>query len=202
MQKLMIICTALCIVLGWQGTKAQPRGGLISRPKGASIAAAFTALPKTNSLSATNAPVAEGSVLGFDKLSDFPFVMTDELESPTNTVAATAADERINAMIPKRVHDFDGHKFTVEGFMIPLSFSGNKVVEFILARDPMGCCYGGIPQVHQFVKIRVKPPGVPMVDYSSIEVHGTLRVGPDRRHGELTSIYRMDADKVDTGLDK
>lgn len=80
--------------------------------------------------------------------------------------------------------------------MIPLEFEKQNVVEFILARDPPACCYATMPQIHEWIKVRVKSPGVPPVQYRTVRASGTLRIGAERQDGVLSSVYRMEADTV------
>ena len=72
-----------------------------------------------------------------------------------------------------------------------------KVTEFLLSRNPPACCYGGVPLIHEWIKVRVKPPGVDWEEYNTVRAHGVLRVGAERVDGTLASVYRMDAEKVE-----
>jgi hypothetical protein len=90
----------------------------------------------------------------------------------------------------------EGRRVIIEGFMIATDFDKDKVTEFILARDPVGCCYSTTPQVHQFIRVRVKPPGVNEMTYNTVVARGVLHVGAKRDNGLLSSIYQMDAEIV------
>ena len=148
-------------------------------------------LPKTNSPAVVI--FTNGAVLGFDVLAGYPIPITLELGNNTN---GAWADAQVNAMIPANIRALDHREFSVDGFMIPAQFEKGKVVEFLLSRTPPACCYGGVPEIHEWIKVRVKPPGVPPEVYNIVRAHGVLSVGAERLDGTLTSIYRLDADKV------
>lgn len=174
----------------------QPQGDLIAPPtpatnavSGGLISAPAIAVTATNS----NVIKTNSDLVGFDILSGFQIPMTEELEYCTNH--PEIADATINKMIPKSVHDLNGKKVSIEGYIIPLNWDNDKVNEFLIARDPMGCCYGATPEIHQFVRVKMKPPGISPTDFYVVRAHGVLKVGADRsKGGGLGSIYRMDAE--------
>jgi hypothetical protein len=134
------------------------------------------------------------SAVGFDLLAGFPVKLTEEIAFNTNRPAW--ADAQVNAMIPKSVFALDHREVEVIGFMNPVRFEKDKVVEFMLSRDPPACCYATLPQIHEFISVRVKSPGVSPMDYSVVRARGMLEVGADRQGGMVGSVYRMDAAKV------
>jgi hypothetical protein len=148
---------------------------------------------KEKTISALHTNAVSGEFVGFDRLAGFGITITSDLEQNTNHSAQ--ADAKVNAMIPQNIRALDGRNVSVEGFMIPMEFEKDKVIEFMLARDPMGCCYSTVPEIHQFIKVRVKSPGVEPV-YSTARARGILRVGAERANGALSSIYRLDAENV------
>ncbi|MDB6025444.1 MAG: hypothetical protein JWM68_1667 [Verrucomicrobiales bacterium] len=157
---------------------------------------AVTAAAETNAVSATTKAVKMNGkeiVVGFDKLGGFTFPLTSELEYNTNTPAA--ADVIVNAMSPANIRKLDNQLVTIDGFMLPLTYEKDMLTEFLLMRDQMECCFGGTPEMHQFIKVHVKSP-VPPIDFSAVRVRGVLRVSADRQSGVLSDIYRMEADKV------
>lgn len=131
------------------------------------------------------------SMVGFDKLAGYPVRMTEELAFNTNRPAW--ADAQINAMIPSNVFALDQHQIEVTGSMTPVRFEKDKVVEFMLTRDPPACCYATMPQIHEWISVRVKSPGVAPMEYSLVRARGVLSVGAEREGGMLGSVYRMDA---------
>jgi hypothetical protein len=163
-------------------------GGTNGKPSVLSDAA------KTNSVRSSHPnSVADGALIGFDRLSGFPFQLSDDLVSNTN---AAKANGQVNAMIPEDIRALDHHTVLVEGFMVPLDYEKDKVVEFILVQDPFGCCYGSPPQIHELIKVRVKSPGVSAIMDGPARARGMLHVGAERENGFLSSIYRMDAENL------
>ena len=134
------------------------------------------------------------SIVGFDQLAGFPVKLTDDLFINTNRPAW--ADAQINAMIPSNVFALNHHEIEVTGFMTSVRFEKDKVVEFMLSRDPPACCYATMPQIHEWISVRVKSPGVKPMDYSVVHARGMLEVGAERQGGMLESVYRMDAVSV------
>jgi hypothetical protein len=151
-----------------------------------------TELPKPASPAAMI--FTNGANIGFDVLAGYSIPLTPELENNTN---GAWADAQVNAMIPANIKALDRRKVSVDGFMIPAQMENGKVTEFLLSRNPPACCYGGTPLIHEWVKVRVKLPGIDPEDYNVVRAHGVLRVGAERLDGTLTSVYRMDADQVE-----
>ena len=149
-------------------------------------------LPKANPSMAIN--FTNGALVGFDVLAGYDITITPELDNNTNRALA---DTLVNTMIPANIRELDRRAVAVDGFMIPSQMDNGKVTEFLLSRNPPSCCYGGVPQIHEWIKVRVKPPGVDFEEYNTVRAHGVLRVGAERVDGSLTSIYRMEADKVE-----
>ena len=157
------------------------------------VSNAPVALPKANPPVAMN--FTNGALVGFDVLAGYEINITPDLDMNTN---GAAADAKVNAMIPANIRALDCREVAVDGFMIPSQMENGKVTEFLLSRNPPACCYGGVPMIHEWIKVRVKTPGVDYEEYNIVRAHGVLRVGPERVDGSLASIYRMEADKVET----
>ena len=142
---------------------------------------------------ATNT-IVDGDIVGFDQLAGFKVKLTNELLLNTNQPAW--ADDQVNAQIPTRIKAASGKKIGVDGFMIPLEYKGRQVTKFILAMNQNTCCFGGNPQVHEF--IIVTDPGDGVEDQMDIplRVTGHLQVGAFRHQGTLSGIYRLSAQSV------
>jgi len=163
-------------------------GGTNGKPSVASDEAQTNSAPNSHPNS-----VVDGALIGFDRLSGFPFQLSDDLISNTNAAKANA---QVNAMIPEAIRALDHHNVSVEGFMVPLDYEKDKVVEFILVQAPFGCCFGSPPQIHELIKVRVKSPGVSAIMEGPARARGVLHVGAERENGYLSSIYRMDAETI------
>ena len=199
MQKLISTSLLLTVSLAFQA-RAQTKGPI----RGDSIfdtAVATTNLQaglrpgdsKTNSAPTSQTRLEDGSLVGFDKLAGFAMPLTDELLSSTNSAEANS---QVDALIPANIRALDHRNISVEGFMVPVEFEKDKTVEFMLVQAPFGCCFGPPPQIHELIRVRVKPPGISPVMFEPARARGTFYVGAQRQSGFLSSIYRMDADSV------
>ena len=199
MQNLIFTSLILTIALTsrTQGqTKGQIRGDSIFGTPEASTnlpASVPPGVAKTNLASGLQWRVADGSLVGFDKLAGFAMPLTHELVSSTNSAEANS---RVDAMIPANIRALDHRNISVEGFMVPVEFKEDKTVEFMLVQAPFGCCFGPPPRIHEFIRVRVKPPGISPVMFEPARARGTFYVGAQRQRGFLSSIYSMDADSV------
>ena len=148
----------------------------------------------TNSAPVRTDKIQEGDFVGFDQLAGFEVKLNNDLLFNTNQPAW--ADAQIMAMIPDRIRAANGKSVNVDGFMIPLEYNGKKVSKFILAMNQNTCCFGGNPQIHEFIIVSVGGVGVNDEMDIPLSVKGVLRVGVQRNHGKLESVYRLQADKV------
>jgi len=148
----------------------------------------------TNSAPVRTDKIKDGDFVGFDQLAGFKVTLNNELLFNTNRPAW--ADAQISAMIPARIRAADGKKIRVDGFMIPLEYNGKKVSKFILAMNQNTCCFGGNPQIHEFIIVSVAGAGVNDEMDIPLRVKGVLHVGVQRNHGKLESIYWLQADIV------
>jgi hypothetical protein len=149
----------------------------------------------TNAASAPAKASAANVVIGFDQLAGFRLVLTPEVEINTNRIAW--ADSQVMAMIPESIRKLDGQRISVEGFMLPIGYEKDRLAEFILIRDMPGCCYGGPPNAHEWVKAVVKSPKITTEMYHPVRVRGIFHVGVERQGGYLSSIYRLDAETAE-----
>lgn len=148
----------------------------------------------TNSAPQPTGKINDGDFVGFDQLAGFSVKLNNEFLFNTNRPAW--ADEQVSAMIPERIRAANGKRVGVDGFMIPLEYNGKKVSKFILAMNQNTCCFGGNPQVHEFIIVDVIGSGVPNEMDIPLRVQGVLHVGVQRSHGKLTGIYQLDAASV------
>jgi len=142
---------------------------------------------------ATNT-IVDGDIVGFDQLAGFKVKLTNELLLNTNQPAW--ADDQVNAQIPTRIKAASGKKIGVDGFMIPLEYKGRQVTKFILAMNQNTCCFGGNPQVHEFIIVTAPGDGVEDQMDIPLRVTGHLQVGAFRHQGTLSGIYRLSAQSV------
>ena len=133
-------------------------------------------------------------VTGFDKLAAFNFdTGTDAPVSPENSAEAS---RKIMAQIPAGVKALNEKRVAVRGFMLPMKLDHGRVIEFLLLRNQMGCCYGMSPAVNELIDVRTAGKGVPALMDDLITVYGTLHVAEVRENGYLTGIYKLDCERV------
>ena len=132
--------------------------------------------------------------LGFDRLSAFAFKVPPFDPAANPDVKPPTGEEQI----PGWLKDLNGKKAMVTGFMLPIKMDGNLVTEFLLLSDPMMCCYGAVPEMNQWIVVKMKKGGVRPVQDIPISFYGDLKVGAMFENGYMTGIYSMDCDKMGT----
>lgn len=128
--------------------------------------------------------------IGFGDLMDFD---PDPLEKLAEEVLLGAVqEERMKDLIPDSIKALNGQKVALEGFIIPINFVGDTTTEFILVVDPMVCCFGQIPRIHEWISVVVEGEPVPLeyVDMP-IRIEGILEVGFATDEAGSANLYRM-----------
>lgn len=127
--------------------------------------------------------------LGFDRLAAFRFV------TPTYDPSTGQPQEGGEEQIPAAVKAWNGRKAIVTGFMLPVKMDGPLVTEFLLVKDAMMCCYGIVPNMNEWIVVRM-PKGVrPLMDVP-IDFHGVLKVGAMFENGYLVGIYLLEGERM------
>ena len=171
----------------------------ISNPPSSQLAG--TNLPPTNwnASGATNV-TSEGKAdhfvtAGFDKLSGFRVEPTgDTADASGNPEQAT---QKINDQIPAAVKALSDKGVRTQGFMLPLQVKDGLVVDFLLLKNQMACCYGGTPGLNEWIQVRTSGKGVRPVMDEPITVFGTLHVGAIQESGYVNGIYKLDCEKIE-----
>jgi hypothetical protein len=61
--------------------------------------------------------------------------------------------------------------------MIPVEWNDAEVLEFMLVRDLLACCFGGAPQPDEWVQVRMaKGKGAHYYPFAPVIVHGRLEI--------------------------
>jgi len=151
---------------------------------GARLLAADVAVPL--------AETADGYVkAGFEQLAGFkvtppPF---DQSAKPG------AAGPSLGGQIPDAIRSLDGRLAVVTGFMLPIKMEAGRVTELLLMRSQMMCCYGVVPQVNEWVLVRMAK-GVHQLMDVPVSIGGKLHVRELYENGFLTAIYQLDGEKL------
>ncbi|MCW5549450.1 MAG: hypothetical protein KIT44_10860 [Opitutaceae bacterium] len=152
------------------------------------LLAALCAAP----LMAAPAATADGYLqLGFDRLAGFRFVAPPYDPAADPGKPLPTGEEQI----PAEVKSWNGKKAVVTGFMLPVKMDGGLVTELLLMRDVMMCCYGVIPNMNEWVVVRLKKGVRPLLDVP-VAFHGELKVGAMFEHGYMVGIYQLDGEKM------
>ncbi|QDU65947.1 DUF3299 domain-containing protein [Engelhardtia mirabilis] len=143
---------------------------------------------------ASDLPLEEGvELVAFDDLMLPDYVPPAVLDGDDDE-QRDAAD-----LFPEEIASLDGERVALEGFMMPLEFSGNRVTAFVLSPYPPGCCFGGMPMLDEWVDVSLTDDeGVEYFAYRVVRVTGDFSVGEELDDwGYVTSLYRMQSDKVE-----
>ncbi len=139
------------------------------------------------------APAEENGYLklGFDQLASFKFVAPSFDPGTDGGKPPPSGEEQI----PAAVKSWEGRKAIITGYMLPTKLEKGKAVEFLLMANQMACCFGTVPNMNDWVIVRM-PQGVPATQDIPISFYGTFHVGARYENGYLTGIYEMDAERV------
>ena len=129
--------------------------------------------------------------LGFDRLASFPFVVP----APEATADASTPPPTGEEQIPESVKAWSGKKAIVTGFMLPTKMEKGLVTEFLIVKDAMMCCYGVVPNMNEWVVVRMNKGVRPLLDVP-VSLYGALKVGAILENGYLTGIYSLDGEKM------
>lgn len=140
----------------------------------------------------TAAPEVEDGYLklGFDRLAAFSFT------APPFDAAADAKAELPTGeeQIPDDVKSWNGKKAVVTGFMLPTKMEKGLVTEFLLVKDASMCCYGVVPNMNEWIVVRM-PKGVRAQLDLPVSFYGEFKVGALFENGYMTGIYALEAEK-------
>jgi hypothetical protein len=164
-----------------------------TNPSSAAPATAQSAPPATDSAATTAAPeVVNGYLkLGFDRLASFAFNPAPYDPAKPNEPPPSSAEQ-----IPQQVRDYTGKKALVTGFMLPVKTDKGLVTEFLLMRDAMMCCYGVVPNINEWIVVRMTNGGVQATQDVPLNVYGKLHVKELYENGYLSGIYLLEGEKM------
>jgi hypothetical protein len=131
--------------------------------------------------------------LGFDRLASFTFI------PPAFDAAATEGKPIVQTgeeQIPPVVKGWNGKKAVITGFMMPVKMEKGLVTEFLVMRNTLACCYGGVPSVNEWVVVKMKKGGVPVMVDVPMAFYGELKVGVIFDNGYLSGIYQLECERM------
>jgi hypothetical protein len=129
--------------------------------------------------------------LGFDQLASYAFNPPpfDPAASP-NEKPPTGEEQ-----IPANVKSWNGKKAVITGYMVPVKMDKGLVTEFLLMRNTMACCFGSVPNMNEWVVVKMKKGVQPMMDVP-VAFFGELKVGAMFENGYMTGLYELDGEKM------
>ena len=129
--------------------------------------------------------------LGFEQLASYTFVPPPFDPAAAPNVKPPTGEEQI----PTAVKGWNGKKAVVTGFMVPVKMEKGLVTEFLLMRNQMACCYGAVPNLNEWIIVKMKKGVAPMMDVP-VAFYGELKVGAMFENGYMTGLYALDGDRM------
>ena len=137
-------------------------------------------------------PIQDGYLkLGFEQLASYVFNPPAFDPASDPNVKPPTGEEQI----PPIVKSWNGKKAVITGYMVPVKMEKGLVTEFLLMRNTMACCFGTVPNMNEWVIVRMKKGVPPLMDVP-IAFYGQLKVGALFENGYMTGLYELDAEKM------
>ena len=132
--------------------------------------------------------------LDFDRLAAFLFTPPDY--DPVAT--PNRAPPSVDGQIPEPIKALDGRRAVITGFMLPVEMDGAYVSQCMLLRSRSLCCYGMVPNVNEWVVVKMKPGAnmPPLMDVP-VSIYGTFHVHGSYENGYLVGIYFLDGERME-----
>ncbi len=129
--------------------------------------------------------------LGFEQLSSYAF-NPPPFDPAADPKAKPPTGEE---QIPALVKSWNGKKAIITGYMVPVKMDKGLVTEFLLMRNTMACCFGTVPNMNEWVIVKMKKGVQPMMDVP-VEFYGQLKVGAMFENGYMTGLYELEGEKM------
>jgi hypothetical protein len=140
----------------------------------------------------TPPPVENGYLkLGFEQLASYPFT-PPAFDPAADPKAKPPTGEE---QIPAIVKSWNGKKAVITGYMVPVKMDKGLVTEFLLMRNTMACCFGTVPNMNEWVIVKMKKGVQPMMDVP-VAFYGELKVGAMFENGYMTGLYELEGEKM------
>jgi hypothetical protein len=137
-------------------------------------------------------PVEKGYLkLGFEQLASYIFIPPPFDPTADPKAKPPTGEEQI----PPIVKSWNGQKAVITGYMVPVKMQKGLVTEFLLMRNTMACCFGTVPNMNEWVVVRMRQGVPPLMDVP-LAFYGLLKVGALFDSGYLTGVYELDAERM------
>lgn len=140
-----------------------------------------------------------------DQETGLPLVTWNDLRLPDERV-----DDLVDALLypesyseeekafPTYIAELDGQEVIIEGFMIPLEWEGERVLNFMLVGDMLACCFGGAPEPDAWIDVKMNGEGAEYFVQLPILVRGIIHIeGLDDGTGYAAGCYTMQATSIE-----
>lgn len=182
----------LIVPLTPPGSPAEPGAAAVAARFGAEVAALPVPIPIP--LPAGYETNGTGLLpLSFDTLSAFPYQVRLSDPEPGTQRQVLMTDD----VIPEAIRALDGQRILIAGYVAPLRTQGRGLTQFLLARDPLSCCFGPSPQMNHWIQVTLPRTEQRFRMFQAVTVVGTLSVGEVERNGSLQSIYRLAGERAE-----
>jgi hypothetical protein len=171
--------------------------GLLASPLIAAAADNTAAATNGAAASATStaspAPQVENGYLklGFEQLASYTFNPPAFDPTANPNVKPPTGEEQIPAI----VKGWNGKKAMITGYMVPVKMEKGLVTEFLLMRNTMACCFGSVPNMNEWVIVKMKKGVQPMMDVP-VAFYGELKVGAMFENGYMTGLYELEGERM------
>jgi hypothetical protein len=102
--------------------------------------------------------------------------------------------------LPEAIKRLNGRKIAVTGYVRPyvMDDKNKMVLRCLLVKDPLTCCYGRMPNLHEYIDITM-PEGKSFEFLFHVEMcfTGPLEVREKIENGWCTRLYSMTPDSVE-----
>ncbi len=143
---------------------------------------------------------AAGAIDGLVTFGDLSLVSVD-LDALLDYLYKPDTERALSFEFPGPVKAKAGDERAMVGYMIPLEYKpkSDDIVIFMLVRDLMSCCFGGMPRPDEWVYVEMRGDAVAkLFPYVPVVVRGELVVGRlEDEFGFATGVYTMKADSVE-----
>lgn len=143
---------------------------------------------------------ARGSIPNLVTFADLSLVGVD-IDELADYMYEHESENAKNFRFPERARTQQGEDKAIVGYMIALEMKprSRDVLEFMLVKDLLSCCYGQLPRPDEWVYVKMKnDEAVKYHTYRPIVVRGDFKVGRiDDELGYSWGVYEMEADSVE-----
>lgn len=179
----------LAIVLGWGCARMESKQ---NHPPGAAGRPSQAPPPRNDQPVPPVPPAAVYQSVSLATLAAYP-LQVDWLINPTNSAFDTL---RRRGEIPAAIQALNGNKVAIQGYLKPLQHDAGGVKEFLLMTTHALCCQTNIPQINEWVHVRMTGPSLPYGHDSQYVVRGELQVGEVLGAGNVVSVYRLAGEQI------